>query len=106
MRLSTARVSGFPIGEILPAEDSTCYPCRRSTMSPMYPVCTVPPSPRRGEGWGEDLSNERIMTATNALLSVNNIEVVYNRVILVLKGVSLALPLPASVPLLSATAPA
>ena len=32
------------------------------------------------------------MTATTALLRVNNIEVVYNRVILVLKGVSLDVP--------------
>jgi branched-chain amino acid transport system ATP-binding protein len=32
------------------------------------------------------------MTAAAALLDVNNIEVVYNRVILVLKGVSLAVP--------------
>src|SRR5690348_4866218 len=32
------------------------------------------------------------MPTTDALLSVNNIEVVYNRVILVLKGVSLDVP--------------
>src|SRR4051794_17830929 len=32
------------------------------------------------------------MTETGALLSVNNIEVIYNHVILVLKGVSLSVP--------------
>jgi len=32
------------------------------------------------------------MPETEALLDVNNIEVIYNRVILVLKGVSLAVP--------------
>src|SRR5947209_5179764 len=32
------------------------------------------------------------MTAQSALLAVNNIEVIYNHVILVLKGVSLAVP--------------
>src|SRR5438034_7960018 len=32
------------------------------------------------------------MTAHSALLAVNNIEVIYNHVILVLKGVSLAVP--------------
>ncbi len=42
------------------------------------------------------------MTATDALLSVNNIEVIYNRVILVLKGVSLAVPKGGIVALLGA----
>jgi branched-chain amino acid transport system ATP-binding protein len=42
------------------------------------------------------------MTAANALLSVTNIEVIYNRVILVLKGVSLAVPKGGIVALLGA----
>ena len=36
--------------------------------------------------------NEQSMTESPALLTVNNIEVIYNRVILVLKGVSLVVP--------------
>src|ERR1044071_662561 len=43
------------------------------------------------------------MAEDGALLSVNNIEVVYNRVILVLKGVSLAVPKGDIVALLGAT---
>jgi branched-chain amino acid transport system ATP-binding protein len=42
------------------------------------------------------------MSEAGALLSVNNIEVIYNRVILVLKGVSLAVPQGAIVALLGA----
>ena len=42
------------------------------------------------------------MTAADALLSVTNIEVIYNRVILVLKGVSLAVPRGGIVALLGA----
>src|SRR5690348_13102803 len=42
------------------------------------------------------------MTTPDALLSVNNIEVIYNRVILVLKGVSLDVPQGAIVALLGA----
>jgi branched-chain amino acid transport system ATP-binding protein len=42
------------------------------------------------------------MTAADALLSVTNIEVIYNRVILVLKGVSLAVPKGGIVALLGA----
>src|ERR1700741_1024182 len=42
------------------------------------------------------------MSSENALLRVNNIEVIYNRVILVLKGVSLAVPRGGIVALLGA----
>src|SRR5690242_5654120 len=42
------------------------------------------------------------MSSENALLRVNNIEVIYNRVILVLKGVSLAVPKGGIVALLGA----
>src|ERR1700686_1885771 len=42
------------------------------------------------------------MTAADALLSVTNIEVIYNHVILVLKGVSLAVPKGGIVALLGA----
>src|SRR5690242_11203192 len=43
-----------------------------------------------------------LMTAAAALLAVNSIEVIYNRVILVLKGVSLAVPAGGIVALLGA----
>ena len=36
--------------QLLPADHMTCYPCRRSILSPMYPVRTPRPSPARGEG--------------------------------------------------------
>jgi len=46
------------------------------------------------------------MTEAGVLLSVNNIEVIYNHVILVLKGVSLEVPKPALSPCSAAMAPA
>ena len=47
-------------------------------------------------------SSRRLMTEPAALLAVNNIEVIYNHVILVLKGVSLAVPSGGIVALLGA----
>src|SRR6266849_8957019 len=60
-------------------------------------AATPPPSgiSAKQESTGRELSNETI-------LSVNNIEVVYNHVILVLKGVSLDVPRGAIVALLGA----
>src|SRR5207248_352869 len=40
----------FPHRQALPADQSTCYPCRRSILLPMYPVWTTLPSPPRGRG--------------------------------------------------------
>jgi branched-chain amino acid transport system ATP-binding protein len=51
---------------------------------------------------GKPTNRNSRMTATDALLSVNNIEVIYNRVILVLKGVSLDVPKGGIVALLGA----
>ena len=58
----------------------------------LEPVTTVT-LPRRPNGWaGRPMSAALQMTATAPLLEVNNIEVVYNDVILVLRGLSLAVP--------------
>src|SRR5712691_8730740 len=51
------------------------------------PRIAVPPSERMNHLQGHDVS-----TPSNILLNVNGIEVIYNHVILVLKGVSLQVP--------------
>jgi hypothetical protein len=56
------------------------------------------PPPRAGEGAGGG--------GAGPLLTVNNIEVIYNHVILVLKGVSLEVAAGGIVALLGGTAPA
>jgi branched-chain amino acid transport system ATP-binding protein len=59
----------------------------------------LPPLPLAGEGWGE---GGRVTPSPAPILDVVNIEVVYNAIALVLKGVSLSVPKGGIVALLGA----
>ena len=80
-----------------------------ATPTPLTSLCSVSDSPRKGEGQ-ESSHVHRRNTATpprvEIILSVNNIEVIYDHVILVLKGVSLDVPRAASWRCSAPTAPA
>ena len=75
----------------MPHPSLTAHMCRHA--GELLPTGIAPAMPHPSAACGVDVSRKvNMSTPPNTVLNVNGIEVIYNHVILVLKGVSLTVP--------------